>query len=1519
MLLRDRSARRRVPSLPGATGKEAPGSRVRELATYLLVALVCYVPMLLTQPGVVSDDTKTYLYLDPGRLLRGAVSMWDPGVALGTVTHQNIGYLFPMGPFYWVLANLHVPIWVAQRLWLGSILFGAAAGVLYLCRVVNVTGAGRIVAAVAYGLSPYVMQYAGRISVILLPFAGLGWILAFMILALRRGGWRYPALFALVVFVVSGINASSIVYVLVAPLLWVPYAVLVEREATWRQALTVLVKAGALSIVVSLWWIAGLSVEAMYGVDILKYTESVQAASSAAAASEVVRGLGYWYFYNGDRLGLWTQSSIDYTTSVKLLAASYLVPIGAVAAAALVRWRWRAYFVLVLIAGLVLSVGSNPFSSPTPLGSLDKAFMLDTTAGEALRSTDRATPLVVLALAVLLGAGVSGIARRLPRLGLATGATSFAAVLAAAGPLLSGDTVIKQFSEPPTPPSYVLAAARYLNSHGGSSRVYALPGNNFAAYTYGDTVDPIWPAVLDRPFVTHEQFIQGSMPTANLLYAIDNPLQQGTMDFRALAPIARLMSAGDVLVEYDEQYARYDTPRPALLLHDLATVPPGLGRPVYFGSPRVNLPSLPMYDETYFDLPPGYPSTPPLAVYPVSDPRPVLRADSLADPLVIAGDNMGIVDAADLGLLAGNPTILYAGTLDWDHSLAREVYGHDAVLVLTDTNRKQAFEWNSLSENTGYTETASERPTAFVVNDPGFDLFPASGSSALTTSVLRGNVASVTASSYGTAFTLRPEWRPANAIDGSLATAWETEGTVGSSLLGQWWQVTARHRVSADSVTLVQPLPERNASWLTNQYLTRVTLTFDGRHPITVDLGPESRTPSGEVIAFPRRSFRTLRIRVDRTNMVQNPSTPPPVGASLVGLAEVRVGNLRASQVIAMPSDLLAHAGARSISDRLVIVMTRERVAPVPPRESPERAIVRQFTLPVARAFSLTGTARISTRVPDDVVDRLLGRTNALVVAATSSSRMPGNLQATASATLDGDRKTVWMPGLGAAADVGSWLQYRFRHPITLDRMVLTVSSDAEHSRPTEVLVSAGGVTRTVKLPPIPVTKGAGSVTRVPISFAPVTGSVLRLTFAKVALRNTLSYETSLETALPIGIAEVSMPGVPLERTPKRIPSLCRDDLLRIDGRAVPLRITGTTADALGGYGLTVSTCGSDRGGIRLGRGVNLLQAAPGALTGINLDQLALDSAPGGAPMREPAPGTLAPPGVARPGSPGSAPVVKVLSASSTSATVRVSGARSPFVLVLGESTNKGWTASVAGGGSLTEHLLVDGFANGWVVHPGSGGVPRGRPFEVTLTFAPQRLVDWSLVLSALGVAACLAIALSSFVLARRRRRAGPRPGAATVGHGGDGTGSPAGAGLPAVASTALPPEHPELDLSLPCSPGLSQPWKVVLGVLLSGALGIALAGLADGLVAAAVVLVALAIRRGRRLVSAGAALVMLLGAAEVVRHQLVNRYLPGAGWPAHFTLASSLVWLAAVLLGADAAWEAWRTRKVQGRSRPSQ
>ena len=153
------------------------------------LVLLCYVPLLFTQPGKIGADTKQYLYLDIDRMLSRAPYMWDPHVGMGTVTHQNIGYLLPMGPWYWFFSHIGVPTWIAERLWTGTLLFAAATGVMYLLRTFGWSRRATFVAGLAYGMSPYVLEYEARISAILMPWAALGWLVGltvvFMPLALR--------------------------------------------------------------------------------------------------------------------------------------------------------------------------------------------------------------------------------------------------------------------------------------------------------------------------------------------------------------------------------------------------------------------------------------------------------------------------------------------------------------------------------------------------------------------------------------------------------------------------------------------------------------------------------------------------------------------------------------------------------------------------------------------------------------------------------------------------------------------------------------------------------------------------------------------------------------------------------------------------------------------------------------------------------------------------------------------------------------------------------------------------------------------------------------------------------------------------------------------------------------------------------------------------------------------------------------------------------------------------------------
>ena len=1500
------------PAPDGAQPGRTPGlyrrlrspGRLRAAVDYLAVAVLAFVPMLASQPGTVTDDTKTYLYLDPGRYVRQAVSLWDPNVGLGTVTHENIGYLLPMGPFYWVLAELHVPLWIAQRLWMGTLLFAAGAGVVYLCRTLGLTGPGRYVATVAFMFTPYVLQYAGRISVILMPWAGLPWMIAFAVLALRRGGWRYPALFALVVALVSGINASSILYVGVGPALYLPYAVLVAREATWRRAWGAAWRIGLLSALVSLWWAVGLQVEAAYGVNVLKYTETVPATSSTSVASEIVRGLGYWYFYGSDRAGSWTQASVAYTQNAWLVAMSFVVPVLALVAAAFVRWRQRAYFALLVVVGMVLAVGAYPFDHPSGVGSLLKALMVDTTAGLAMRSTDRASPLILLSLAMFLGAGVSALSRRVRRTGLVIGGFALAAVAGATVPLWTGAIIANGFTQPAKPPAYVVEAANALDAKGDATRVYGLPGNNFAAYRWGDTIDTVYPALMTRPFVTHEQQIMGSLATADVLNAVDNPLQNGTMDWNTLAPMASLMSAGDVLVQYDQQYERYDVPNPQQVALELGTTPPGLSDPVSYGAPVPNISSVPFLDEGALARPTNQGWTAPLVSYTVASPRPIVRTESLNQPLVVDGDANGLVSASSVGLLAGNPTILYAGTLDTDPGLRTATLTHPAGLVVTDTNRKQAFEWNTLSENAGYTETAAQGPDTADLKDAPIDLFPKAPADAQTTTVLAG-VDSVTASSYGSSLTYLPEDRPAAALDGNPDTAWVADSFTLPT--GQWWQVKLTNPATVGSLHLTQPTASDADRWI-----TRVTLTFDGGHPVSVDLGPASRTAAGQEVTFPTRTFSTLRITISGYQVARRHAAT--IYESAVGFAEVGIPGVRVDETVSMPQDLLRASGSSSLLDPLTLLMTRLRTSGFPPRTDPETTLARTFWLPTARTFQLTGTARISPLVPDDEIDRLVGRPGSdhTGVVAYSQGRLPGDLTKGAINTIDGNPATIWEPGFGAAHQAGEWLEYDLPRPITFHTLDLQVVADGEHSVPTSLTVTTASGSDHVVLPAIADGRVPGSVVDVPLTIPALTGQTVRITFDTVRLEYTNNYDSESPEAMPIGIAEVGIP--PLQAlwqpVPARIPTTCTDTLLAVDGSPIWVQVSGSSADALARNGLLVSLCGPDAAGLTLGAGDHTLTSAPGGSVGFDTDQVALASAAGGAAAAVGPTGQLASPPITP------TPPASVTAQTSTTLHVAVTGvttSTAPFALVMGQSINPGWVATVDGR-SLGTPTLVDGFANAWTVDPAAlDGSLHGTTLPVTLRWVPQRRVNVALVVSALFIVVCLVLAF----LPRRRRRLPrrprwlPRSGAWTA------------LRWPGWLRRATAPKpRPVPDVGPDDTPLLAVPFaaegprapvavSLLVGVV-TGGVAAAIAAPVAGAAVGVGTVVALLVPRTRFLLGLAAAGLVAAAGGYVLVVQAHQHFDASGTWPTHFETAGALVWAGVVFLGADATVESVRRRQAR-------
>ena len=492
------------------------------------------------------------------------------------------------------------------------------------------------------------------------------------------------------------------------------------------------------------------------------------------------------------------------------------------------------------------------------------------------------------------------------------------------------------------------------------------------------------------------------------------------------------------------------------------------------------------------------------------------------------------------------------------------------------------------------------------------------------------------------------------------------------------------------------------------------------------------------------------------------------------------------------------------------------------------------------------------------------------VTWARASSTLNGDVH-TASAAFDGDPTTAWTT---QRAEPGrQWVEVNLTEDVTVDRVPLTIVADGLHSVPTEIEVWVDGeVVARVPVPEIEdgAVQNATQVVDLALPEA-VTGSTFRFRLTGIRSVATNDWISDNPVDQPAAIAEIGLPAPPVPALPETFDSGCRDDLVAVDGDPLPVRVRGPMTDAFAGEPLTLTTC--DGVPVTLDGGDHDIVTTPGRSTGLDIDRIVLRSEAGGAAAPTGS-GTLAA-GSAGGDERAAGPTVEVVDGDHDHTRVRVSGATpdEPFWLVLGQSHNPGWTATVEGE-SLGEPELVDGFANGWLVTPDSAS------FEVAMEFAPQRRVSVAIVVS-------LVAALGALALVVRRPR--------TV--------------------VAAPPAPAE-------------PYSSVLAFRYDGALPTrrvaAWTGLGVGLV-------------GTVLAGPGVGLVVAVAAGIGARHETFRRYLllagpvalglcglyvlyiqarwsppPSFDWPIEMRRPHLLGWLAVLLLLADVivdrVWQARRT-----------
>ena len=298
-------------------------------------------------------------------------------------------------------------------------------------------------------------------------------------------------------------------------------------------------------------------------------------------------------------------------------------------------------------------------------------------------------------------------------------------------------------------------------------------------------------------------------------------------------------------------------------------------------------------------------------------------------------------------------------------------------------------------------------------------------------------------------------------------------------------------------------------------------------------------------------------------------------------------------------------------------------------RSDVETTLPRTFWLPTARTFSLTGPARISPLIPDDEIDRLVGRpgsdyTGTVAYSLGPAARRPAGRRHRRPWTTT--RRRRGSPGSGPPTRPASGSQYRCRRPVTFDHLDLQVVADGQHSVPTADDRRDRPPSGHRRPPATGRQPGARVGGRRPRHLPAPHRPVIRITFDTVRIENTLNYYSQTPIAMPIGHRRGGDPRAPAAApVPTDIPASCRGDLLTVDG--TPVWVHGHRVDRHG-----PGPPGPDRLPVRArrrrpdprARAPTPCDRHSARSAGFDIDQLALDSAPGAAPCPWPSPTTLA-------------------------------------------------------------------------------------------------------------------------------------------------------------------------------------------------------------------------------------------------------------------------------------------------------
>ena len=1209
----------------------------------LVVCCLALVALAFSQrPGRLVSDTKFDLVADPGAMLARALHMWDPTGGFGQVQNQAYGYLFPMGPFFWLGDLASVPAWAVQRAWWSLLLVVAFLGVVKLCGALELgTPTSRILAGFAYALSPRILTTLGPISIEAWPMALAPWVLVPLVLGSRRGSpVRAAALSALAVAAVGGVNAAATSAVLPLGAVWL----LTRTPGPRRRAL--LVWWPVLVAMGTLWWLVPLFLLGGYSPPFLDFIETAAVTTFPTTPFDVLRGTSHWVPYVD---ATWQAGNDLLTTGYVAVNGAVLLILGLVGLS-LRSNPHRRVLVLGLLSGLVLvSLGHSGavtgWFAGWERGALDGALA-------PLRNVHKFDPVVrlplVLGLAHVLGAAASGLPARAPgrvewRARLADGqrvahvglvVLASVAVAGVASPALAGRLAPSQDFD--AVPGYWQRAVSWLDEQeaGGRGTALLVPGSSFATYLWGTPEDePL------QSYGVSGWAVRNAVPLAppgniRMLDAVEQRLATGQPS-TGLAPFLARAGVGLLVVRNDLR-PNDDVPLP-VLVHQALDGSPGLVKVADFG-PDVGGPTRLESEEGAPLVAEGgwHASYPAVEVYSVAGATDA--AGAKAPPLVVGGPE-DLLSLLDAGLLGDEPAVLAADATEPGAEASDR-----GPLLLTDGMRRREATFARVHDGRSATLEADDEGRR---GAPARDYVVPDARRWETTARIIG-ARSVTASgsrAYAdTAGPVLPETLPYAAFDGRPETQWES----GPPRRGQdpWVEVTLERPVEVAQVTVVTGDTD------SEEDPTIVVETDGGSSPAV-------RAPAGEPVVVSLPDGATSRLRVRATHAEGLPSE--------LAIAEVRAEGLDVDRTLVLP-EVPAAWGA---PDRVLLssgssldscVEVEEDVRCAAGRERPDEdggVIDRTVQLGTAADYTVALTTR---PVAGDALTGLMLRDQLVNVSASSTA--VADARASALAAIDGRPGTTW---LADEEDDDPTLDLTWIGERPVREIRLSLDRQAAASRPTRVEVVHPGGRQVVRL------DESGRAELEPFRATRVSVRVLDQERAYGRSRG-----GDLEP-LPVGVSELRLPGTGL----------------------LPLTLSGTPVDIGCGFGPTLRVGETLFASSVTASPRQLFDAEPLPARACGPETVALD-APTTRVVAAPAPAfratavTFSRPGAA---APAAASPASVTPASAVEATLDVTGADGG-VVALRHNVNRGWRAE-APDGSSAPPLVVDGWQQAWHVPHG--------------------------------------------------------------------------------------------------------------------------------------------------------------------------------------------------------------------------